>query len=148
MTLDSIRNSCNVFKLSYFLSHAHCFLRLQNKDTAWYNTRINVTQRYLILSKTKQKNQLAIHPTPRIQLSVRPSPFVTFIVHHTYTCTMFSSSHGLTKSSRPEGLPARSWAPELQNKKNEKATNNGCVSDRIPISTLKNVLVENILLQN
>ena len=121
VTLDSIRNSCNVFKLSYFLSHAHCFLRLQNKDTARYNTRINVTQHYLILSKTKQKNQLAIHPTPRIQLSVRPSPFVTFIVHHTYTCTMLSSSHGLsaqrarrTKSSRPEGPQTRSWGPKGQ----------------------------------
>ena len=101
VTLDSIRNSCNVFKLSYFLSHAHCFLRLQNKDTARYNTRINVTQRYLILSKTKQKNQLAIHPTPRIQLSVRPSVSICYI-HHTSYIHVYDVII-ITRPERPKG---------------------------------------------
>ena len=47
------------------------------------------------------------------------SPFLTCIVHsYIHTCTMLSSSHGLTarraqrtKSSRPEGPHTRSWGP-------------------------------------
>ena len=61
---------------------------------------------------------------PSVRPFVRSSPFLTCIVqtcivHYTYTCTMLSSSHGLsarrarrTKSSRPEGPQTGSWGPE------------------------------------